>query len=204
MADIKTSAMTEKTTPVGSDLLYSSAQALDRKLQISNLYKAIGTGWGNSLFERLSGKGAWNIEIAYKSADSTAVNNSETLVNCTELLWATTASAVYAFEAVIFASAANTTADFKCGWTVPASTTMSWNRTDLFNAASGATPTVLAAVGDAITSGSANGSWGMVFKGVAFTSTTAGNIQFQFAQGTADVSDVKVLKGSNIRFWRLA
>jgi hypothetical protein len=204
MADIKTSAMTEKTTPVGSDLLYSSAQALDRKLQISNLYKAIGTGWGNSLFERLSGKGAWNIEIAYKSADSTAVNNSETLVNCTELLWATTASAVYAFEAVIFYSGANTTADFKIGWTVPSGTTMTWNANTNFSALESATPNALQGEGDSIIFGTDNGSFGVIVKGVAFTSTTAGNIQFQFAQGTANVSDVKVLKGSNIRFWRLA
>ena len=123
----------------------------------------------------------------HKTADQT-VNNSTTLVNDTDLVVPLLANRKYYwFMRVRFQS--NSTPDIKFTWTVP-------------SGATGGRRRELTAATEVSYGTTSNwpGSTGVNRQGYAGgyveVSTTAGNLQFQWAQNTADASNTAVLKGS--------
>ena len=128
-----------------------------------------------------------NPRVISKTADQT-VNNSTTLVNDTDLVVPLLANRKYYwFMRVRFKS--DSTPDLKISWTVPSGAT-GGRRREINNATE-------VSYG---TSSNWSGSTGVDRQGYAAgyveTGGTAGNLQFQWAQNTADVSDTKVYKGS--------
>lgn len=147
--------------------------------------------------------------LVMKAADET-VNNSAALQDDDELLCAVAANKRYLVEAFISLSAANATADFKVGWTVPAAAAMLWGPHATLSGTSnparywapsstGSSPTALLTAAGSYSFGSAAVTGGVTFMGLASTAGTSGNIQLQWAQNTANVSDSKFLTGSVLR-----
>lgn len=139
--------------------------------------------------------------VARKTADET-VNNSSALQNDDVLAAAVVASATYTFLLVVHHNS-NATADIKFGWTVPTGTTMVWgdvivNTAGSLTVAANLTQSSVQAIG-----GTAGDSF-QAFRGVIIVSTTAGTVQLQWAQNTADVSNTKVLAGSYLILTRIS
>jgi len=135
--------------------------------------------------------------VIYKSADET-VNNSSTLQNDDDLLFAVGANEVWAFICFIRQDS-GTLPDFKHAWTVPTDAVMSrgigHQYTDL--------AAQWLAHDDATTPSASYGGKPITTVGCVVVSTTAGNVQLQWAQNQADVSDTKCEKGSWLIAWRL-
>lgn len=137
---------------------------------------------------------------ALKLSDQT-VNNSTTFVNDNDLFCALAASASYAYELHLTQNS-NGTANFKLNFTLPAGATMVrsnyWNATGAGGQHGSFTGTTVGgltgAAGDA-----ALDMWGYLT-----TSTTTGNLQLQWAQSTANVSDTIVRSGSFLVVRRLS
>jgi len=131
--------------------------------------------------------------LVYKSADET-VNNSTTLQDDDELLFAVAANEVWAFK-LIFNFNSGTTPDIKYAFSIPAGATIdgysldvgSVNESSVINSSGGGANTRVA-----------------VLHANIINSTTAGNMQIQWAQNTQDASDTTVLKGSYIIAHKLA
>jgi len=124
-----------------------------------------------------------------KASDET-VNNSDTLQDDDDLVLPVDANSTYMF---ILAGSfvTNGTADFHIGWTGPASATMAWNETLSSSAAAraiGASPIVQGSTADET----------IFVLGWLKTVGTAGNLQLQWAQGTATVVDTKLRAGSSL------
>lgn len=130
---------------------------------------------------------------AIKGADQT-VNNSATLVNDNALSAAVAASAIYGFVAHIRYST-NTTANLKLLFTFPAGLTMKY---DLIGKA--ATTTVLDIFpSDQTTTQSVSGNGAVIrMAGTITVAGTAGTLQLQWAQNTANVSNTIVQAGSHL------
>lgn len=136
-----------------------------------------------------------------KTADQ-IVNNSTTLVNDTHLVLPVGTSQVWKFEMSLLVSS-TTAADWKCGWTVPAGTTMKWGEYEFGGATRWLRDAANSAVGDSLLTESTGLSintsatpFTFAMRGFIFTSSTSGNVTFQWAQGAATAVDTKVLLGS--------
>lgn len=131
--------------------------------------------------------------VKRKSVNET-VNNSATLQDDNDLVWAVAASVVYRLN-VYLAYNSNSTADLRVGWSVPSGTTMVWHAMGL----------------DSALGFSASGNWnqGSVLgfggdstdrfvhlAGLVTTSTTTGNLVLRWAQLTANASNTNLLTGS--------
>jgi len=150
--------------------------------------------------------------LVVKTADET-INDAVTgdvLQNDDELLCAVAANKRYLVEIIAAVSAANTTADFKTGWTLPAGATMVWgpqatltgttNVARYFGSTTiGQSPTALLTAGGTYSFGSAAVTGGLTLWGLVSTAGTSGNVQFQWAQNQANASDSKFLAGSVLR-----
>lgn len=144
--------------------------------------------------------------VAVRKTTDETVSNSTALQNDDELVVAVSASATYWVDFFILYQA-GTTADYKWALTFPAGSTMSiitrqWS-------------TALAwteALSDAYTSGGAvaaggNGigtNIGIVGVGILVVSTTAGNLQYQWAQNSAVVENTVTKAGSGLKLTRMA
>jgi hypothetical protein len=137
-------------------------------------------------------------KFARKTADET-VNNSATFQNDDHLALTVVASATYVFRHHwVFNSGA--TPDLKSQFTVPSGTTMAyWTQSSSsIHAASGlteASSVIYDGDGSDIT------VWTV---GYIVTSSTAGTVQWQWAQSTANASNTIVRKGSILEFVRVA
>ena len=139
-------------------------------------------------------------------ATSTAVNNSTTLIDCTGVLLSLVASAVYEVEAwVTYQTAA--AADLKIGWTIPSGATGLWG-------IGGAAVGISTSEGDWKNNGAnwtATNSVGGIGattlecrpKGIIRT-TSAGDLQMQFAQQTADASNTTIRAQTYLRAIRIS
>ena len=139
--------------------------------------------------------------LIVKAADET-VNNSETLIDDAELKLAVAANEVWAFILlpITYSSVA---AAVKAQFTVPSGAVLEgyyWgNRSDAaFDGSS------LEAEGAFTMFGASDNYIFSCVLGVIINGSTAGNVQFQWAQNTAEESDTKVLKNSCILAWKLA
>lgn len=184
MADQKLSELTElAATPASDDEIYirdvSEAAAQESKrITIANLLAGIA-----------------GATIIVKASDDT-VNNSTTLANDSELLFPIAINEVWEFTILVL-SFSPATPDYKCAITVPANTFLCW----LF---SGRDAGGTVCITNMIVSGGSHSSrgencvYGIIIHGIAIATDTAGNVQYQFAQNTQNVSDTKTLIGSCI------
>lgn len=144
-----------------------------------------------------------------KTADET-VNTSAALQNDDVLVLPVAASSKYLVDAFIIYDS-NTTADFKCAWVGPSGATMNWTVNGLAvasTAVSGSVVLANAAIADAGAQsiGGAGAGTQVVahIAGILTVSTTAGTLQFRWAQATSDASDTKVIAGSYLRLIKVA
>ena len=131
-------------------------------------------------------------------------NNSATPSNITGLSFAAEANARYVIEGMMFCSS-GTTPDIRFYWTVPAGTTGIWTTRGVHlpvNSRIGAIDTGLVAIANSLpVSGDSGGVPGFSFgPSVSIKiGSTAGTVQAQFSQDTANASDTKILAGSFLR-----
>jgi hypothetical protein len=130
------------------------------------------------------------------------VNNSSTLVDITGMTFNIGASAteIWQFEAQLWTVANSTAADWKFGFTVPASATYRLGfhsataTTDYWGLDTGTNQIALSTT--TIAMGSFSGTGGVFFRGFIFGGGTGGAVQLQFAQNTPTASDSTIKKGS--------
>jgi len=166
------------------------------KLELSNTDGGPATlrFYGNGTTVDLGGGG---MSLIVKEADET-VNNSTTLQNDDELLFAVAANEVFQFEGVLNLTT-NPTPGFRMTFTGPTGAVGSFSAiygdmlTGNADAASGplGSPLQLASA----QAGATVRFWGGIHNGA-----TAGNLTLQWAQNTADASNTKVLAGSYIKY----
>lgn len=140
-------------------------------------------------------------KLIVKSADET-LNNDDTLQDDDELKFAVAANEVWAFIMLPIVNT-STSADFKFTFTIPAGGSI-YGLTAWMDSSN--TTRVLpftVAIPFDVGGGGAN-YISMMLSGVVVNGATAGNVQLQWAQNTAEESDTKVLKNSCILAWKLA
>lgn len=136
--------------------------------------------------------------IIRATANETAKNNNDTLVDHSKFKFYCNASEAWTVELVLGVTS-NATADFKHAWTVPAS-----------GSAVGMTTTTAAAAilawitdGTVATAVPISGTVEPVITNMTLVnSTTAGNFTFQWSQNTATVVDTYPMTGSIMRAYR--
>lgn len=146
----------------------------------------------------------------FRTTDATAINNSTVLVSDAVLVAALPTAGRFQFELVMFYDS-STAADFKVAFTIPAAAVIRWGGV-------GPSTTVSAGVGTgqfsvAIGSGTSIPYGGsgvgtantmmMIAKGNVLMGGTAGNLQVQYAQQTADPTDTVVRAHSRLHVWRV-
>jgi len=144
--------------------------------------------------------------LARRTADAAAVNNSTVLVNDAVMASALVINASYYWDNVIFYDSA-TAADFKVAFTWPAGATARWGIMGIGTpGATDAVASTAAASGTSIAVGGlgvGTGTWCKI-EGFIDTAGTAGNLQTQYAQQTADPTNTTVRRGSIMRVYRVA
>jgi len=140
--------------------------------------------------------------IKVKAADQTVSNatSGATLVNDDTLYAAVAASTTYAVKAIIF-YAAGTTPDMKITFTWPSGATMPWGLTGYTTALAYQAVAFSAPASGTTFSVGGNGTSNdllLIIEGTLTVSTTAGTLQFQFAQNTADATTTTVRAGSRL------
>jgi hypothetical protein len=143
-----------------------------------------------------------NTQHKYKVGDTSST--STTLANDPDLVWAVAANEVWLVQAFLLIDS-NGTAGYKCTWTVPSGGTMKWAGlmdragAGIFWAGdTGSSPNALldAAATQTYSSASAATIWGVQINGIVTIGATAGNVQFQFAQGA--VSGTTITKAGSL------
>ena len=140
-------------------------------------------------------EGSSPVVIVRKASDET-VNNSITLQDDDELIMVVAANQAYVFTIYLLYDSA-VAAAIRLGWSVPTGTTMLWNTsvttTSIYNQTD-----IMSFPGK----GSGTPAIGSIYGTIA-VSSTAGNVVFQWAQASADVSDTKVLTNSSILYTKI-
>lgn len=175
---------------------------------------AVGTNFRDRLVPDSSQTSGllWVPHLIRQTAD-VVVNNSTTLTDLTGLSWSIgTGSEVWFFQYFGRVTSPNQTGDLKFGFgTMPTGATMSWGALATANAVQAGfttvttanSPSALLAAGGTYSAGSAANTSGISLAGWVFGSTTAGTIQLQAAQNTADANNTTFLANSILLLWRL-
>jgi hypothetical protein len=148
--------------------------------------------------------------IIRKTADET-VSNSAVVQNDDHLLFPIAANEAWYVEAFLLAQGASATADFKWGWSGPASATANWSLAALADATVGGyvqrtvglTSSSALAIGSTASTAGLSGTTTVKLEGIFTAAGTAGNINLQWAQDTATVENNKVLLGSFLKIRRV-
>jgi hypothetical protein len=171
------------------------------RAEIVNLVKSELTGRIPVLIQQLQGDDG-GPTVVPKTATET-VNNSATLQDDDELAVTVDTGTVCKVELWLMLSAAGTAADWKFAWSVPSGGEIYWGPISAQAGDSGwvrnqaaTTPGGLLVSTDSLPAGSMNGRHGVMLAGIYVGGGTAGDLQFQWAQNTADASDSKVLANS--------
>jgi|SRR5882757_2660360 len=146
--------------------------------------------------------------IAIKTAGE-AVTSSTAMQNDNELFLPAVASATYLMELYLMYDS-STASDIKIGWTVPTGATMIWapmgaNLGEATNSAvlsmnlQSRVETETANLGGSTSTGIGATAWG-----VLIMSTTAGNLQFQWAQATSGATATNVRVPSTLKLTRIS
>jgi hypothetical protein len=164
-----------------------------------------------NLTGNLSVSGIGQTQFVRKSANQNRTNNN-TLINDTELLLPVAANAVYEFTGhIIFqASGAAAVSGYKATFAVPAAATLDWVWHGKID--TDGTQTAITIWQNALTAGVTINSGGagigtpLVAKpsGLLVTGANAGNLQFQFAQATANATASVTNAGSFLILRRIA
>lgn len=145
------------------------------------------------------------IHVAMTS--NVVVNNSTTLVDATGLAAAVTASGVYEVTTNILYDSA-TAADLKVAWAGLTGATFDWSSFGLTSVASSVSGSVNLQrntfAGSVIVGGIGVGTTLVARPQGRLVVGTAGTLQFQFAQGTQDVSNTTVFARSALTLRRVA
>lgn len=147
-----------------------------------------GTKDGGEEYIDQAGGGGTTILKAIKTADE-IVNNSTTLQDDDHLVIALAANTRYSIKGCLLING-NGTADFECGWTIPASAEVAAG-----GQAIGSYSTFTDSTSRSITA-IAGSTKAFDFVGWVKTGGTAGNLTFQWAQAVADISDTTLEEGS--------
>ena len=141
--------------------------------------------------------GGGGMSLIVKAADET-VNNSNVLQDDDHLTFAVAANEKWQFEGVLFVSSA-ATADIKVVFAGPTGAVGGWG---VYWRVATAEDGIASALGTDKTLQTTGPTtpmpvrfWGSVTNGA-----TAGNLKLQWAQGTTEISDTKVLAGSYIKY----
>lgn len=143
--------------------------------------------------------GIGQVQFKRKSADQSAPSTS--LVTDTDLTVPVVANAVYAvsFRGVF---AATTTADIKVTWlNLPAGSSFTWTGSSSLSGTGSVFSDGVTDIWSGNGIGSPRSFW---YDGLLVMSTTAGNLQFQFAQNTSDATATVMKAGSWMRVERVA
>lgn len=202
-----TSGQFLQTQGVGADPQWAPVSALTIASQAQgDILYFDGSNWvrlaaGTSgFFLKTQGAGAnplWAAvptpTVAVKATNET-VNNSDTMQNDDALVVAVAASTTYAFWGLIIYET-GATPDIKVGFTVPTGALLNWNGLGGLVSTSATISDVDSAAASEVFPGGA--TKGVIhFSGAIAVDSTAGNLQIQWAQNTADVSDTIVYRHS--------
>jgi hypothetical protein len=167
---------------------------------------AVGTNGQVLTADSTAGTGlAWTtltagatVKSVRKSSDQT-VTSSTTLVNDSQLKFAVAASETYIFQAWLYTYAADGTPDIKVTFTGPAGSTVFWSSSQvIFNAGGSTTLTVVAPGATTADLFVDSNLRAIQLYGTILNSTTAGDLQFQWAQNTSSANGTSVKAGSSI------
>jgi len=123
------------------------------------------------------------------------VNNSDTLVDDDELLFAANANRTYSFLLLIL-FASGTTPDWKIGWSVPAGASMEWGLMG-----GSAANSLTEAQTDNQNGNGAGTEREVAYSGRVVLAGTAGDVIMQWAQNVANASDTTTFLGSLLVVW---
>lgn len=137
----------------------------------------------------ISNSGLDNRVINKKAAADQTVNNSIALVD-SELAFTAAANATYQVFAQVYGISA-AAADYRFKWSAPAGASGAQIVTEYAGVAYGA-------LADTIIVPQQGTAQLTVASLILINGATAGTVTLQWAQGTADVSDSKILTGSNL------
>jgi hypothetical protein len=167
---------------------------------------AVGTNGQVLTADSTAGTGlAWTtltagatVKSVRKSSDQT-VTSSTTLVNDSQLKFAVAASETYIFQAWLYTYAADGTPDIKVTFTGPAGSTVLWSSSQvIFNAGGSTTLTVVAPGATTADLFVDSNLRAIQLYGTILNSSTAGDLQFQWAQNTSSANGTSVKAGSSI------
>lgn len=146
----------------------------------------------------------------FRTADAAAINNSTVLVSDATLVVALPTAGRFHWDLTLFYDS-STAGDFKVAHTIPAGATMQWGGLGASTAVSGGLGTgqfsAVTASGTSIAyGGSGVGTANTLMlniKGGVVMGGTAGNLQVQYAQQTADPTNTVVRAHSRLLVWRV-
>jgi len=136
------------------------------------------------------------------AADQAATQSSTTMQNVTTLGFAAAANTTYVFDAWIPINDSNATADSKYTFTTPTGATLNI-MTNYYSAATTNVICNIVASGTACANTTVNLAAHFIqVRGMVLNSTTAGTVQFQFAQNTATAVSFPVIKKGATITWK--
>jgi hypothetical protein len=201
-----TSGSPAKVLDASSPIIYGTQPAASSVVDATVHYSTVS---GNASQARSSVWVPVGPQYATVTADTVVVNNSTTLVNLTGLGIAITASSTEIWMAKFWLMINGSTAgDFKLGWaTVPTSATILWGPASVPTTFGGfgATTTASSPLPMSTQVSTVNFGLGGSTAGISVIAFingggTAGTVQIQAAQATADVSDLTIKKGSTVEY----
>lgn len=138
------------------------------------------------------------VKSVRKSSDQT-VTSSTTLVNDSQLKFAVAANETYIFQAWLYTYAADGTPDIKVTFTGPSGSTVLWSSSQvIFNAGGSTTLTVVSSGGTTADLLVDANFRAIQLYGTILNSSTAGDVQLQWAQNTSSANGTSVKAGSSI------
>jgi len=171
----------------------------------SGTFDRLGIGSTGQVLTVAAGAPSWatpaagaTVKTVRKSSDQT-VTSSTTVVNDSQLKFAVAANETYIFQAWLYTYAADGTPDIKVTFTGPSGSTVFWSSSQvIFNAGGSTTLTVVspgATTADLFVDSNLRA---IQLYGTILNSSTAGDVQLQWAQNTSSANGTSVKAGSSI------